>query len=80
MAIGLGRTYASAARNPGVELSSAEVVDLPELIEGVVRVFLRFFWLMGDWLSEERDCEKEGELRSRETLEAVADGAELDFS
>ena len=57
VAIGLGRTYASAARNPGFEPRSAGVVERAEVIEGVESVVFRLEGLMEDWLSEERDCE-----------------------
>ena len=44
-----------------------------ETMEGVLRAVLRLVVLTMDWVSAERDSEKEGELRSREIVDAVAD-------
>ena len=49
MVIGLGRTYASAARNPGLAPRSAGVVDRAEEIEGVESVVLRLEGVTEDW-------------------------------
>ena len=57
VAIGLGRTYASAARKPGFEPRSAGVFERTEEIDGVERVVFKLEGLIADWLSEERDCE-----------------------
>lgn len=48
VAIGLGRTYASAARKPGVLPISAGVLDCLDDIDGVLSAFLRFSERMGD--------------------------------
>ena len=65
--IGLGRTYASAARKPGVLPISDGVFDTCDEMEGVVSVFFKFSGLTGDasveWLSENA-----GEFLSTETL------------
>ena len=61
VAIGLGRTYASAARKPGLLPRSGGVPDLSEDIDGVERVVLRFVGLTGESGASERDWEYEGE-------------------
>ena len=50
--MGLGRTYASAARNPGLFESSAEVAGGADEIEGVEREARRF---VGDTSDLSRD-------------------------
>lgn len=46
--IGLGRTYASAARKPGVDPISAGVLDCFDDIDGVLSEFLSFSGMIGD--------------------------------
>jgi len=47
VAIGLGRTYASAARKPGVLPISAGVFDCLDDIEGALSVFLSISGTIG---------------------------------
>lgn len=68
VAIGLGRTYASAARKPDALDRSAGVFEVCEEIEGVERVFLRLVGETGDCV-ELRLCEKAGEALLTETVE-----------
>lgn len=72
VAIGLGRTYASAARKPDALRRSAGVFEVCEEIEGVERVFLRLVGETGDCV-EERLCEKAGEALSTEIVEALVE-------
>lgn len=73
VAIGLGRTYASAARKPGVLLISAGVFDFCDEMEGVESLFFKVSGMTGD-VSVERLCEKAGELLFTETVEALEVG------
>ena len=73
VAMGLGRTYASAARKPGLLPKSAGVPNLPDDMDGVDRVVLRFVGLTGDSAASDRDWEYDGDDWSRETLEVVGD-------
>lgn len=50
VAIGEGRTYASAALNPGAFVSSGGVSEILEDIDGVVNLFLMFPGLIVAWL------------------------------
>jgi hypothetical protein len=63
--MGLGRTKASAARNPA-QPRSAEVVL--ESIDGVLRVVLRFAGCIGEEVAD-RLWEKDGELWSSDIAE-----------
>ena len=73
VAMGLGRTYASAARKPGVLPISDGVFDLRDEIEGVKSLFFRVSGMTGD-VSVERLSENAGELLSTETVEALGVG------
>ena len=73
VAIGLGRTYASAARKPGVLPISDGVFDFCDEIEGVESLFFRVSGITGD-ASVERLSENAGELLSTETVEALGVG------
>lgn len=72
VAIGLGLTYASAARKPGVLPISAGVLDFWDEIDGVASLFLRFSGRTGE-VSVERLCEKEGEDRSTDMVDSLRD-------
>ena len=48
VAIGVGLTYASAARNPGVLPISEGVLDLSDVMDGVASCFLSVSGKMGD--------------------------------
>lgn len=73
VAIGLGRTYASAARKPGVLPISDGVFDFCDEMEGVESLFFRVSGMTGD-ASVERLSEKAGEFLSTETVEALGVG------
>lgn len=72
VAIGLGRTYASAARNPVAFDRSAGVLESCDEIDGVDRIFFRLLGATGD-VFVERLCEKLGELLSTEMVEVFVD-------
>ena len=73
VAIGLGRTYASAARKPGVLPISDGVYDLCDDMEGVESLFFKVSGITGD-ASVERLSENAGEFRSTETVEPLGVG------
>ena len=73
VAIGLGRTYASAARKPGVLPISDGVFDLCDEMEGVESLVFRVSGMTGD-VSVERLSENAGEFRSTETVEPLGVG------
>ena len=70
VAMGLGRTYASAARNPGVLPISEGVFDFCDVIEGVESLFFRVSGVTGAE-SVERLSENAGECLSTDTVEAL---------
>lgn len=71
--IGAGRTKASAARNPEFEESSADFWEGEGLeeMEGVLSVAEIFAGLAARLVVEERDCEYEGEPRSKEMVDSL---------
>lgn len=73
VAIGLGRTYASAARKPGVLPISDGVFDLCDVMEGVESLSFKVSGMTGA-VSVERLSENAGEFLSTETVEAVGVG------
>lgn len=73
VATGLGRTYASAARKPGVLTISDGVFDFCDEMEGVESLFLKVSGITGD-VSVERLSEYAGEFLSTETVEALGVG------
>ena len=73
VAIGLGRTYASAARKPGVLPISDGVFDFCNGMEGVESLCFKVSGTTGD-VSVERLSENAGELLSKETVEALGVG------
>lgn len=71
--IGLGRTYASAARKPDVLPISDGVFDFCSEMEGVESLVFKVSGMTGD-VSVERLSENAGEFLSKETVEALGVG------
>lgn len=72
VAIGLGLTYASAARKPGVLPISAGVPDFRDEIDGVASLLFRVSGRTGE-VSVERLSENAGEDRSTDTVDSLLD-------
>ena len=73
VAMGLGRTYASAARKPGVLAISDGVFDFCDVMEGVESLFFKVSGMTGP-VSVERLSENAGEFLSKDTVDAWGSG------
>ncbi len=72
VAMGLGRTYASAARKPGVLPISAGVLDFRDEMDGEASLRFRVSGRTGE-VSVERLSEYAGEERSTDMVDSVRD-------
>ena len=79
VAMGDGRTKASAARYPGVDEISADDLEGAEDIEGVLRVSLMVVGATGVWGVAERLSEKAGEPRLSEIVDSEGEAKSLGF-